>query len=144
MAGYFGYNIKFLLRNLAMSPLVLPWAIEQHVFSWKQTEVPAAITMLSERKTFCKGDMDLRLTAFDSAGDLYQDYLSAHEEGGKVKPKMVSNEKRVEALVRILITVDEELEILHPDTDPADRDQLQKYYKDHREQVGGTRPRAQR
>lgn len=127
-----GYNTKYLLRNLALSPLVLPWAVEQNVFSWKPTEVPAAITMLSESRKFGNGVVDLDLKAFDKASDVYKEYLLKHEEGGKVNPKLVPDEKRVEALARILITVDEDLETLGGE---LDLDKFRDYYKNHRPQV---------
>lgn len=134
MAGYLGYNTKYLLRNLALSPLVLPWAVEQNVFSWKPTEVPAAITMLSESWKFGHGDVDLDLKAFNVASDVYKEYLLKRKEGGKVNPKLVPNEKRVEALARILITVDEELEPLDGELG-LNVDKFRDYYKNHRPEV---------
>lgn len=133
MAGYLGLNTKYLVRNLALSPLVLPWAVEQNTFNWKPTEVPAAITALTESSDFGDGNTALGLKAFDKAQDVYDHYISPHQQdGGKVNPKLVPNEKRVEALVRILITVDEELEYL---TGELDQDQFREHYKDHRAQT---------
>lgn len=132
MAGYLGYNTKYLLRNLALSPLVLPWAVEQNLFGFKPTEVPAAITMLSESREFGNGDVDLHLKAFEKASDVYKEYVLPYEEDGKVNIKSVPNEKRIEALTRMLITVDEELETL---TEDLDYSAFREHYKDHRAQV---------
>lgn len=113
LTGYLGFLTKYLLRNLGLSPLVLPWAIEQDLFKFIPEEVSVALATISESEEFGDGDTKLDLSVFQGPDEIIRIYISPYEgEAGQAKPKQVPSDKRIEALVRILITVHEEMECL--------------------------------
>ncbi|KAL1878658.1 hypothetical protein Daus18300_001933 [Diaporthe australafricana] len=130
LAGYLGFNNKFLLRSLALSPLVLRWAVEQNAFNWKPAEISAAISILSENEAHGDEDTKLDLRAFGNPKLINEEYVLPHQKGtNEADRKLVPTAKRVEALVRILITVREELDCLNGE---RDHDQFRECYNIHR------------
>lgn len=64
--------------------------------------------MLSESEGFGDGDTKLDLLVFQGPDEITRTYISTYQdEAGQAKPKQVPSDKRIEALVRILITVHE-------------------------------------
>lgn len=116
MTGYLGLQSKFQLRNLAMSPIVLPYAVEQKACAFTQTEISSTLAQLAGPAN--AGDVDSDdeqseaashlspFTDFFSLATLIEEYI-APNAGADNDRKKIPPEKRVELLARILLTVDE-------------------------------------
>jgi hypothetical protein len=110
---YLGFDTKYLLRNLAVSPLVPPWAVGQNVFKFPPNETAAALTMLSEGEEFGDRDTKLDLKGFAEIDEISAYILPYQEENSSsVDPKEAPTEERTEALVRILSIVHREFKSL--------------------------------
>lgn len=121
MAGYLGLPSKYQLRCLAMSPFILPYAVEQKICSFTQTEIASAVTQLAELSKVPADDNDSSdddnpkpLEPFEdcfSLATLSEEYIDAHE-GADTDRKQIPTDKRTELLARMLLTVDKALDLI--------------------------------
>lgn len=121
LTGYLGYLTKYSLRNLGLSPLVLPWVIEQNIFKFTPNEVSAALTILSESEEFDDRDTELDLFLCQGSDEITSTYISPYQDDAvQAKPKQVPGDERIEAFFRIFITLHEETESLSDQSQPEE------------------------